>query len=234
MSIDAVDVVVADRVESAIGGVVFPPADGEFVRVDTGTEWLRGWVVVDPSQKPTPPENWAAVAVMPVSADAAVWEGRVTPDQVSLEAPGVQPVWWSRVAPLIVETMTARRDAGAARVAQRTAEDGKAELASTHTRWIDALVESAHEWADDNSLCSQFDNFMESHDLPGRSRMYDVEVEVNIRTTVTVSVSARSGDNAADSVDTSEVESAVRDKYGIAGYVDVDIDDWTVENTEEA
>jgi len=25
-----------------------------------------------------------------------------------LEAPGVAPVWWSRVAPLIVETMTAR------------------------------------------------------------------------------------------------------------------------------
>lgn len=42
MSIDAVDVVVADRVESVIDGVVFPPADGEFVRVDTGTEWLRG------------------------------------------------------------------------------------------------------------------------------------------------------------------------------------------------
>jgi len=28
--------------------------------------------------------------------------------QVMLEAPGVAPVWWTRVAPLIVETMTAR------------------------------------------------------------------------------------------------------------------------------
>ncbi len=69
MSINAVDV--ADRVECAIVGVVFPQADGEFVRVDTGSEWLRGQVVVDPSQTP--------VAVMPVAADAAVWEGCVTP-----------------------------------------------------------------------------------------------------------------------------------------------------------
>ncbi|MFB9785215.1 hypothetical protein [Rhodococcus baikonurensis] len=184
------------------------------------------------------PEMSAVVMVVGVSAERGVWAGRVTPEQVIVEEPGAValPVWWSWVAPLLVETMTARCEAGSAREAQKAAEEYTAELVVGHVRWRDALVESAHTWADENSLCSQFDNFMESHDLPSRSRTYDVEVEVNMSRRVTVSVSASNRDDAADAVDTHEVESALRDEYGIPSHVDLDLNcgDWSTENVEEA
>ncbi|MDZ7912929.1 MAG: hypothetical protein U5O16_14030 [Rhodococcus sp. (in: high G+C Gram-positive bacteria)] len=220
-----------ERAVSVVDGAVFPPVDGSFVWVDTGSEWFRGWVAVDRAQVTAFPEISAVVTVVGVSADRGVWAGRVTPEQVIVEEPGAValPGWWERIAPLLVETMAARRAAGAA-------EENKAELVAAHVQWRDALVESAHTWADENSLCSQFDNFMESHDLPGRSRMYDVEVEVNISRRVTVSVSASNCDDAADAVDTREVESALRDEYGIPSHVDLDLNcgDWSTENVEEA
>ncbi|MFZ2175685.1 MAG: hypothetical protein WAW17_16935 [Rhodococcus sp. (in: high G+C Gram-positive bacteria)] len=232
MSIDAVDGVVTERVEGSAESAVFPPSDGAFVNVDTGSAWIRGWVVVDRSGEPAP-AGWADVALVPVSADVVVWHGRVTPDQVKLEAPGVQPVWWDRVAPVIAEAMRSRRDVARTREAHRAAEDAKANLQLSHAQWVDKLVESAHAWADENSLCSQFDNFMEEHDLPARSRDFDVEVDVTMRATVTVSVTARSSDDARDSVDSDAVESALRDKYSIAGYQDLDIADWTIDGVEE-
>lgn len=234
MSVDSCDVAVADRVESPADGVAFPPPNGTFVRVDTGTERVRGWVVVDRLTPPSSSENWAVVGVVPVSADGDVWHGRVTPDQITLEASDAEPVWWPRVAPLMASLMAVRWAADLARTGQRNAEESKAELLAGHVRWRDELVSSAHQWADDNGLCSQFDDFMELHDLLRRSRMYDVVVDVVVRTQVTVTRSGTSGDDAEESVSVDEVAGAFRESYGVAHDVEIEVDDWTAVRSDEA
>ncbi|GAA3145508.1 hypothetical protein GCM10020255_023390 [Rhodococcus baikonurensis] len=61
---------------SVVDGAVFPPVDGSFVWVDTGSEWFRGWVAVDRSQVTVFPEMSAVVMVVGVSAERGVWAGQ--------------------------------------------------------------------------------------------------------------------------------------------------------------
>lgn len=59
-------------------------------------------------------------------------------------------------------------------------------------RWRDRLVEDAHAYADENNLCSEFDRFMEEHDLPTRVKEFNV--------TITLTVEARDDDDAVERV----------------------------------
>lgn len=77
--------------------------------------------------------------------------------------------------------------------------------------WKDQLVRDAHEYANENSLCSEFDRFMEAHDLPRRVRDYQVAVTAQL--TVYINVSANDSDDAMANVSTSEVIDAIRDGY---------------------
>ncbi len=76
-----------------------------------------------------------------------------------------------------------------------------------HQARIDRLVEDAHEWADDNSLCTRFDDFMDEHSLPRRSRDYDLRVEV--RATVYLTRTGTDADNAAESLTREDVFAAI-------------------------
>jgi len=50
--------------------------------------------------------------------------------------------------------------------------------------WRDSLVEDAHAWATANGLCDAFDDFMETHGLPGRERDFQFNVEVSAPVTI--------------------------------------------------
>lgn len=83
-------------------------------------------------------------------------------------------------------------------------------LQQEHQRWIDSLVEDAHQYANDNNLCGEFDRFMADHDLPTR--------ECDYRVTFSVSVTV-----ARDS-DRSDIVSAALENVCEYDVIDVDRD----------
>jgi hypothetical protein len=79
--------------------------------------------------------------------------------------------------------------------------------------------EVAHQYANDNSLCGEFDRCMEEIGLPTRVR--DREFEVTVR--VTVEAPARAG----DAPDRDDIRESVRNAIGYAYN-----GDWTVEDVD--
>lgn len=63
---------------------------------------------------------------------------------------------------------------------EEATREERARLQMEHARWVDSLVEDAHQYANDNSLCSEFDRFMEEHDLPSREQDYYVTFRVSV------------------------------------------------------
>ncbi|WP_043650828.1 hypothetical protein [Cellulosimicrobium cellulans] len=68
-----------------------------------------------------------------------------------------------------------------------------------HRQWIDTLTADAHEHADDQQWCEQFDDFMDEHGLARRARDYELRVQVTA--TVYLSRNAVSLDAAIDALD---------------------------------
>ncbi|PBC35383.1 hypothetical protein CJ179_48185 [Rhodococcus sp. ACS1] len=191
------------------------PADGVFVEVREGEAWTAGWLVADRTDVAALSVNGVAedkrlvsVALVPLSPDAPVWQGRVRPDQVvvaSLQRP--VPVWWERIATSLAEAMRDRREVAWLR--EHLQANQKA-----HADWVEHVARDAGNWADENNLCGEFDRFMEEHGLPPRSREFTVECEVAITAKVTVTVSARSGEIAEDEVDREMVARALGRRIG--------------------
>lgn len=65
------------------------------------------------------------------------------------------------------------------------------------------LVADAHQWADNNDLCSTFDEFMEDHGMPGRER--DFSLRVDVVTTVYLTGTGTSLQEAIDSIASGDV-----------------------------
>lgn len=80
----------------------------------------------------------------------------------------------------------------------------------TRQRWLDTLVEDAHEMANKHDWCSDFDTFCADHDLPGRTHLYEVEVAVTLTQRQRFRVEAASEDDAEDQVDGGFVWGALR------------------------
>ncbi|RYF59689.1 MAG: hypothetical protein EOO27_08455 [Comamonadaceae bacterium] len=248
----SMDVAVARNVSSGAGtpsaGGVFP-VDGVFVEVREGAAWTAGWLVADRTEvaawtagwlvadrtevaalsvaraADSAVERWVSVALVPVSPDAPPWFGRVRPDQVmvaSLQRP--VPVWWDRVAGPLVQVLAERRQTRALREQLTTTQTG-------HMEWIESLASDAREWADDNSLCGQFDRFMEEHGLQGRSRDFTVDVSVSLSLSVSLTISATGESDAEERVDRYDVEEAVRSRFGSSE--EFTIDNFTVESASE-
>jgi hypothetical protein len=93
----------------------------------------------------------------------------------------------------------------------RAREEGKREQRRTDVdefeRWKSNATEIAHSYADDNSLCSEFDRCMEEIGLEPRTREYVVE----FRMTVT----ARDADSAIEDAE----EQASSESWRSLGYV---------------
>lgn len=74
----------------------------------------------------------------------------------------------------------------------RAVRHAVAESNQRHQQWVEDLSEDARAWADENSLCSEFDRFMQEHGLEGRTREFEV------RLTYVVTVTASDRDDAVD------------------------------------
>ncbi|MDV6247028.1 hypothetical protein [Rhodococcus opacus] len=229
----SVDVAVVENVTSGAGvaapaGGVFP-ADGLFVEVREGEAWTAGWLVADRTDVAALSVNGVAedkrvvaVALVPLSPDAPVWQGRVRPDQVvvaSLQRP--VPVWWERIAMSLADAMRDRREVAWLR--EHLQANQKA-----HADWVEHIAKDAGTWADENSLCSEFDRFMEEHGLPPRSREFTVEALVTITTKVSVPVSARSEEVAEDEVDGEVLARALGRRIGGFRRHGLDLREYTV------
>lgn len=95
------------------------------------------------------------------------------------------------------------------------AEAREKALEIKHKNDMEALVADAHQWADENELCSVFDEFMEEHGLPARLRDWTVKVEVPI----TLEFTVEDMSNAEDARKEAEryVEQELRGLNDIAG-----------------
>lgn len=76
-----------------------------------------------------------------------------------------------------------------------------------HAEWVATLVANAHEKATFEGWCDQFDDFLEAHGLPRRTRDYDLRVEVTA--TVYLSAEGTSADDAVESLTIDEVWDAL-------------------------
>ena len=113
-----------------------------------------------------------------------------------------------------------RAEKAEADVAYWKAKAGEAEnrlkaLEAKHAADMQALVADAHQWADDNELCSTFDEFMEEHGLPARLRDWVVQVEVPITLEFTVEDMSNADDAQAEAE--RYVEQEIRSLNDIAG-----------------
>ncbi|WP_128645086.1 hypothetical protein [Rhodococcus sp. BS-15] len=188
---------------------------------------VRGRVVVDRSA-PVGDDGGVWVAVLPLDCSGVVVEC-VTARQITRCGGNRAGAWWVPVVPALQLALAARIDAE--KSAQELAEARAAlrDVSSRHESAMDKLVADAHEWADDNDLCSRFDEFMEDHNLPTRLKDFDVEVSVRLSTSVTVRVSgARDSDAAEQEVRHSDVEEAMANS-GLAG---LNLEDFDVVDAE--
>lgn len=174
-----------------------------------------GWLVIEDDQAGA--DRWCAViSADPVSAVAA---GPVS--QVELSAwsvpDGSMPSW-------VVLLASAQWDIARARSG---AEQARRAL-DEHRNRLEAIVDAAHEYADDNDLCSRFDDFMIDQGLRARSRDYAVSVDVRLR--VSVTESGHDADSASGNVDRNAVAEAI---YNLSCYELRDmVDDFDVIDVE--
>lgn len=205
------------------------PADGAFVSVVADGGVASGWLVVEPLGRERS-ECGRTELVGLLRADGVVVFPVVTPEQVEPSAaPGGEAGTWLSARELAVlrAGLSAQHDAATARRQAQTEREAR-------ESWLRSLVSDAHEWADENSLCGEFDRFMDEHDLPGREREFEVTVDVTVSARVTVTQRATSADAAREQVSTTEIDEEVRERIRCGQSVDFDVTDWDIDSVDEA
>ncbi|WP_368680372.1 hypothetical protein R1X32_07460 (plasmid) [Rhodococcus opacus] len=223
------DVVLVDGVLVPAGveteGWVFPP-DGAYVALRDAV----GWLVIDPVDRGAQAGK-AAVALLVQDLRPGVSGGLLVADV----SPGDLVVRNDANARALLDTerVLMLQVLGE----HRREREARAELAAArreHVQGIESLVDDAHRWADENSLCSEFDRFMDVHGLRPRSREYTVECAVTITTKVSVRVSASNSGAAEGGVESAEVARALGRQLGGFRRHGLELDDYTVTGVEEA
>ena len=130
---------------------------GSWVTTKTaGDAFAGGWLVIEEESREG--ARWAAV----IAADPAEVIAAVPVSEMELWAwsvpDGAMPAWIPVLA-------AAKCEAERAQIATREA---RAAL-NQHRDRLEAIVDAAHGWADDNDLCSRFDDFMLEQGLRPRS-----------------------------------------------------------------
>lgn len=168
---------------------------GSWVTVVVSSDELaNGWLVVE--SQPTVGERWCAVvAVDPVAVVAVRPVSEMVLRTWSITNPAV-PSW---VPVLAASSWEVARTSGKLREANLALNREQVRLES--------IVDAAHEFADENNLCSVFDSFMLSQGLRPRERDYDVVVDVSLR--LRVHSNGVDSDVAREQVGTAEVIDAL-------------------------
>jgi hypothetical protein len=107
--------------------------------------------------------------------------------------------------------------------------DAMAAVQARQEAWKAELIRDAHEHADRHNMCNEFDQFMEEHGLPTRTRDYSAEVTVTV--TVTVNCSGRDDESAEQSIDRYDVRDALNDLYR-SGNLSIEDMDYSVVSVE--
>lgn len=179
-------------VGEALGAGVQP---GAVMCVEVSGRTEAGWLVIDSIGVHGTQDrqcavvgvgNGAVLAAGPVSQVRVIGEPVPTADSMPAWAPTVASGVWV-AAGLRIEQDQLRRERDQARAA----------VAAGEAR-LERIVDAAHEYADENSLCEVFDRFMISQNLRPRSRDWMCEVDVTVR--VRIPASAHSADAAASTI----------------------------------
>lgn len=206
------DVIVTAVVENSVGAGSRTVGEaleagvqpGSVVCVDASGGPVAGWLVVDTvGVYGTEDRQCAVVAVenCSVLTSGSVSEVRViggpvpTGDSIPAWAPVVASGAWA-AARLRGERDGLREERDRARAA----------VAASEVR-LEKIVDAAHEYADEHSLCEQFDVFMLSQNLRPRSRGWVCEVNVTVQ--VRIPVTAYSADAASETITKAEAIDAV-------------------------
>lgn len=125
---------------------------------------------------------------------------------------------------------TARVDATTAQDATRAAEARERAAQSVVARLEQEDRDrnaAACEWADENSLCDQFERFCEAYGWQGRTRTFDVTVRVTADVVVQVEAPRGSrGDDLRERVEEDEVRDQVRvGQYDVVSHEVYDYDE---------
>lgn len=80
-------------------------------------------------------------------------------------------------------------------------------LEEDHQGRMDTLVSEAHQWANDNSLCETFDDFMDEQGLARREQ--DFQLRVEVCATVYLTCRAATLEDAIEAIDTDEVRAEI-------------------------
>lgn len=98
-------------------------------------------------------------------------------------------------------------------------------------KWVADLVWRAHLYAEENNLCSQFDDAMDSLGLPARQRSYEVRLSGTWSGQVTVrATSEYEAERIAASMDKAAMVDALHTEYDEhpQGAVSCIVDEWTL------
>jgi hypothetical protein len=173
-----------------------------------------GWFSVDASSATASHASVTVVwrePLLAVEHSYKSWTSLVRPQDISPVSvcPGSAPAWFGEYVRPIHERAAIERTLQAVRQSVDTER-------AKHHDWVRRLNESACEWADRNSLCSEFESFCEEWGMEGREREFDVDVEVTV--SFRMERSARSQDDADESVDLDDVKQYLRENFS---YLDV-------------
>ena len=159
--------VVSRSVSEALEGGV---SAGAVVCASLADGPVPGWLVVEETAAAGAQRQCAIVRLdgCSVVSAGALSEVKVAGDPVPTE--GEMPAW----APALAGSFWA------ARRARGEAEATRSALTALQRR-VENIVDAAHEYADENSLCERFDDFMMEQGLRPRSREYMCVVDVTVR-----------------------------------------------------
>lgn len=181
------------------------PSEGVWSEVldEGGDVVAAGWFSID--AEISSPELGRVALVCPGPKLLSVWTGPVRSAEIraAAVAPGSAPVWFGQYVRPVHEAQRVTVQLEAEREKSAALVRAQGESVRRHQDWIEKLNDAAIEWADDNSLCEQFDRFMEENGLRGRER--DQEVEVTVTATMTVTVRGVSQRDAEERLDSDDI-----------------------------
>ncbi|WP_006244167.1 hypothetical protein [Mycolicibacterium tusciae] len=180
---------------------------------------VPGWLVVEETAVAGVERQCAVVRLdgCAVAAAGSVSEVKVAGDPVPTD--GEMPAWASALAGAFWASRRYRAEAESARTALLN-----------HEARLERIVDAAHEYANENSLCERFDEFCVEQGLRPRSRDWLCEVDATVR--VHIRVTSHSADAAGGEVTDRMVQEAIAE-LGSRGLADA-IQDHDIVDVEDA
>lgn len=215
------------------------PSDGVFVGVfdASGQVMLSGYLFVDAGVRGEVSDGFDAVGgveVMLFGLDEVARFVSVVPSSVRvLDMPTVRVLDSTGrylLRQLVAERAAMRREVS---IAGAKVAGARASMSAEFDQRLEALTDAAHEYADDNNLCSVFDDFMSSQGLRTREKDFEVEIDASITVRVSITRTDRDGDGARDQIDRTDVRYAVAESLGLS-YDAIEVTDYDVTDVTAA